>query len=153
MTAIRREPFNRDHARAVYATNGRDAGADHVIVDVHGARTAQRLTTPVFGARQVQHVAQHPEQRHLGVDLEAMLSAVDAKCDGHGLSPCDGHSAPVFTQASISAPNCACVPGAGSRSWPGCQPQPTSSSWALCSTICASDFPPLRLGSFICSQM
>ena len=39
-----------------------------------------------------------------------------------------GHAAPVCTQASTSAPACACVPGAGVRPKPGCQAQPTSVS-------------------------
>ena len=64
-----------------------------------------------------------------------------------------GHAAPVSIQAAISAPNCACVPGAGSRWPPGRQPQPTSESCAMCSWICASVLPPLRPGSLICSQI
>src|ERR1700736_6966426 len=39
-----------------------------------------------------------------------------------------GQAAPVFTQASTSAPASFCVPGAGLRSRPGAQAQPTSVS-------------------------
>jgi len=38
--------------------------------------------------------------------------------------------------ASISAANCFCVPGAGSRGKPGAQAQPTSGSSARCAWIC-----------------
>ena len=38
----------------------------------------------------------------------------------------------------------------GPRVPPGCQPQPTSESCAMCSWICASVLPPFRAGSLIC---
>src|SRR5688572_21680810 len=114
-------------------------------VEVNSASAAQRLAATVLRPGQAEHVAQCPEQRHLRIDIEHVLDAIDL--DLHRLS--SGHSAPVSTHAAVSAPNSAWVPGAGSRSAPGAQPHATSSSCPLCSTICARLFPPLRLGSLI----
>lgn len=61
-----------------------------------------------------------------------------------------GQAAPDFTHALMSSPNSACVPGTGWRPAPGFQPQPTSSSCAMCSTISSMVLPPLRAGSLIC---
>ena len=56
-----------------------------------------------------------------------------------------GHTAPLSTHALVRSPNAACVPGAGSRSGPGFQPQPTSSSLPLCSISCARRHPAVLL--------
>ena len=44
-------------------------------------------------------------------------------------------------------------PGTGSRPAPGCHPQPTEESLAMCSTSSSMVLPPLRAGSLICWQM
>ena len=49
-----------------------------------------------------------------------------------------GHAAPESAHALMSAPKAACVPGAGSRSAPGCPAQPTNGSRDMCSKM-ASD--------------
>src|SRR5580765_3370257 len=64
-----------------------------------------------------------------------------------------GQAEPVSIQAAISAPNCSCVPGAGSRVPPGRQAQPTRVSCVMCSWICARVLPPFRRGSLTCSQI
>ena len=64
-----------------------------------------------------------------------------------------GHTAPLVTQASTSAPACFCVPGAGLRPAPGAHAQPTRWSSPICSTRLASDRLPLRAGSLIWAQI
>jgi hypothetical protein len=64
-----------------------------------------------------------------------------------------GQAAPEATQAEISALNCACVPGAGSRVPPGLQFQPTKLSRAMCSSSWARVRLPLQRLSLICSQI
>src|SRR3982074_4075 len=64
-----------------------------------------------------------------------------------------GQVAPASAQALISSPNCFWVPGAGVRPAPGCQPQPTSSSSAMCVISAAISLPPLRSLSLICRQI
>jgi hypothetical protein len=64
-----------------------------------------------------------------------------------------GHSAPLAAQAFISAAKVDAVPGAGCRPGPGAQVQSTSGSVAICSTIWASVFTPLRSLSLIWAQI
>ena len=132
MTAVRREPLDGDAPLARGAANRRHAGAHHLAVEVHGARAAQRLAAAVLRAGEAEHVAQRPEQRHLGIDVELPLCAVDTKRDVHRRTSWLGHSAPVSTHAATIAPNCSWVPGAGSRSAPGDQPHATSACRARC---------------------
>src|SRR3954453_1996157 len=154
MTSIGREPFDCHHIPVPDSTNGRYAGTDNLAIEVYCASAAERLAAAIFGASETEHVAKHPKKWHLRIDVELMSLAINANCETHGLASSLGHSAPVCTQAAMISPNCSCVPGAGSRSAPGAQPHATKLlSCALCSTICASDLPPFRFGSFICSQM
>ena len=44
--------------------------AHHLAVEVHGARAAERLAAAVLRAGEAEHVAQGPQQRHLGIDVE-----------------------------------------------------------------------------------
>src|SRR3954468_18044242 len=121
---------------------------------MHCACTTERFATAVLRSGEAEYVTECPQQRHLGIDLELLWRAVHTNRDTHRRTSSRGHSAPVSTHAATIAPSCSCVPGAGSRSWPGDQPHATSAlSWALCSTIASSDLPPLRFGSFSCSQI
>lgn len=51
-----------------------------------------------------------------------------AKTEAHIFNQLRGHTAPVLTHASVSAPARCCVPGAEARPNPGAQAQPTSVS-------------------------
>ena len=44
---------------------------------MHGARSAKRDTTAEFGAAHAEHVAQHPEQRGIGIDIDAVRGSVN----------------------------------------------------------------------------
>src|SRR5262249_14332170 len=143
-----RQALDRRDGVARGAADRRDARAHGVAVEVHGARTAQRLAAAVLGAGEAEQVAQHPQERHGLVGVDLAQDAVDAELD-HRLTSSAGHSAPLSIQAWTSAPSSAWVPGAGARSAPGRQAQPTSASCARWSPIWASVRPPLRAGSLI----
>jgi hypothetical protein len=64
-----------------------------------------------------------------------------------------GQFAPVEIQASMRAPNSACVPGAGERPSPGFHAHPTSGSVDACSWIFERLRPPFRASSFNCKQI
>src|SRR5437879_5102403 len=114
-----------------------------------GAGAAQRLPATVLGAGQAEQIAEHPQERHVGIGVDDTLDAVDVEL--HGRAPSFGQTAPVSIHARTSAPNAACEPGAGSRSAPGAQPHATSGSCALCSAIASSVRLPLRFGFLSCS--
>src|SRR5262249_19998788 len=64
-------------------------------VDMHGARAAQRLAAPELRSGHAEHVAQHPKQRGVTVDVEIVDFSIDF--DGHGhtaISPGLAHAAP-----------------------------------------------------------
>ena len=48
------------------------AGARRDAIDVHGAGAALRDAAAVFGAGQAERVAQHPQQRRIGIDIDVM---------------------------------------------------------------------------------
>src|SRR5262249_58879197 len=57
-------------------------------VDMHGARAAQRLAAPELRSGHAEHVAQHPKQRGVTVDVETMGYSIDFDGHGHnGISP------------------------------------------------------------------
>jgi hypothetical protein len=60
-----------------------DAGTRRETVDVHGARAAQRQTSPEFRAGQTEHVTQDPKQRRVAVDVDAVRASVDFDREGH----------------------------------------------------------------------
>ena len=151
--AVRGQALDGGDRLARRAGQRHHAGPHRLAVEVHGAGAAERLAAAVLGAGEAEEIAQRPQERHLGIGVEAVLGAVDAQRDHRVASVAGGQAAPVSIQARIRSPNCFCVPGAGVRPWPGFQPQATSSSWALCSQICSSVLPPLRAGSLICAQI
>src|SRR5208282_1353020 len=73
------------------ALDGGDTGAGGNTVDMHGARTAERHATAEFRAGHAEHVAQHPEERRVAVDIDAVCVPVDR--DGEGHDYCSGASA------------------------------------------------------------
>ena len=54
-----------------------DAGPRRRAVDMHGAGAAQRGSAAEFGAGHAKHIAQHPKQRRVGVDIDAVCGSVD----------------------------------------------------------------------------
>ncbi|MNF73831.1 hypothetical protein D3C84_558450 [compost metagenome] len=50
---------------------------------MHGAGAAERHAAAELGAGHAQHVAQDPKQRRVGVDVDAVLSAIDLQGEGH----------------------------------------------------------------------
>ena len=58
-----------------------DARADALAVDVNGARAAQRHAAAELRARHAEVLAQDPEQRRLGIDVEGVDLPVDIQAD------------------------------------------------------------------------
>src|SRR5215475_1776576 len=72
--ADRLDRGDRAVANAVYRCL---AGPDRLAVDMHGAGSAQRLATAELGTGHAEHIAQHPQQRDIAVDINLMGCAVD----------------------------------------------------------------------------
>src|SRR5258708_121008 len=51
---------------------------------MHGARAALCDTAAEFRAGQTDHVAQHPEERRIGLDIDLSRCSVDFDCDHRG---------------------------------------------------------------------
>src|SRR6195256_3064563 len=81
MAAIGRQTLDGGHAPRADRVHRRDARADWLPIQVHGARTAQGHAAAELGAGQAQRVAQHPQQRHVGIDIDFGVLAVDAELD------------------------------------------------------------------------
>src|SRR5579871_1106141 len=64
----------------------RDAGANRLLVDNHGAGAAQRLATAEFRAGQSGLVAQIPQQCKIGVAVPGLVLSIDLEFD-HMSSP------------------------------------------------------------------
>jgi hypothetical protein len=65
------------YCRPAWRRSGRDA------IEVHGAGATQRLAAAEFGAGHPQHVAQHPEQRRIAIDIGRVRLPVDLNDEGH----------------------------------------------------------------------
>src|SRR5262245_6787954 len=81
----RTDRLDRGDRGAADAVDGGDAGADGDAVDMHGAGAAQRQAAAELGAGHAEHVAQHPEERRVAVDIDAVGAAVDFDGEGHGV--------------------------------------------------------------------
>ena len=80
VTARSRDRADRQHA-----------GAHRLAVEMHGAGAALRDAAAELGAGHAEHVAQHPEQRHVRRRVERFLFAIDRQRCGHkALSNLDG---------------------------------------------------------------
>src|SRR3984893_6613917 len=90
MAAIGRQTLDGGYALRADGIHARDARADWLPIQVHGARTAQGHTAAELGAGQAQRVAQHPQQRRVGIDIHCGVLAVDAEPDH--CTPCTGAS-------------------------------------------------------------
>src|SRR5262249_45935372 len=54
-----------------------------VAVDMHRAGTAQRHAAAELGARHAEHVAQHPQERGVAVNVDRPVDAIDPNRGGH----------------------------------------------------------------------
>lgn len=80
-TAVLLQSFNGD-ARVVFdAVPGNRAGAHCTPVEGHRARTTLTIAAAVLAADRIQLIAQHVQQRAVGVNLYAVSDAVDLKLD------------------------------------------------------------------------
>src|SRR3989449_11978 len=73
--------FNGCDVSAGDGGNRRDAGAGGLAVEMDGAGAAQRHAAAELGAGQPDHVAQHPEQRHVRRHVDLMGLTVDFQRD------------------------------------------------------------------------
>src|SRR5438270_283078 len=60
-----------------------DTGAHRDAIEMHGASAAQCHAAAELRAGHAQHVAQHPKQRRVAVDIDAMRLTVDFNGEGH----------------------------------------------------------------------
>jgi hypothetical protein len=77
MVIVQGQALDGSHLPANGAANLRHAGPHSFPVEVYRAGAALRNTTSKFGARESQEVPQYPQQRHVGVCVYLIRSAVD----------------------------------------------------------------------------
>ena len=82
--ALRRlsDRLDRGDRALADAVDRGDAGPRRRAVDMHGASAARRLAATELTPGHAEHVAQHPQQR--GVDIDLMGCAVDLQRESHG---------------------------------------------------------------------
>src|SRR5882672_1882092 len=71
--------LDRGDALAGCGSDRRNARAHRLAVEVDGARAAQAEAATEFGAGHSEHIAKHPEQRRVVVDIGAAKFAVDCQ--------------------------------------------------------------------------
>ena len=109
---MRRKTFDGLHLLAHHRSNRRHTGADRLAIHMNGAGAAQRHATAEFGARQVQRIAQHPEQGGVGGRFHLMDRSVDFKRNFHGVIPCKigwQHWPPYYAATISALPLCHCA--------------------------------------------
>src|SRR5882724_3780289 len=84
--AALREPFDGQHLLAGGGGHRHRARAHRLAVQVNGAGAALGDAAAEFGALHVEHVAQHPQQGHFGLDVDVVLLAVDGEFDHSEIS-------------------------------------------------------------------
>jgi hypothetical protein len=75
--------LNGGDSRVADAFDRGDAGTNGSPVQMHGAGAAQRPAATEFRAGHAEHVAQHPKQRGVPVDIGLVIVAVDFDFEGH----------------------------------------------------------------------
>src|SRR6185503_11417021 len=100
--AIGRQAFDRDYlVGGLHVAHRQGAGAHDLAVEVHGAGAALRDAASVLGARQPDLLADHPEQRRVGLHLHVTDLAVDVQLRHGALPPAivadSGSGAEVLT--------------------------------------------------------
>src|SRR5260221_185536 len=81
------EPAERGHLVSLDRADRRHAGASSRAVDQHRAGAALRHAAAVFGAIELEIVAQHVEQRRVRLGIDRARRPVDLQADGHCGSP------------------------------------------------------------------
>jgi hypothetical protein len=81
MQAIRGNVFDGTNIAVGSSLHGDDARADALAILMHRAGTAQRHAAGELGPGQTEHVAQVPEQRHIGFAVEGVLYTIDFEID------------------------------------------------------------------------
>src|SRR6185436_6228443 len=80
------EPFDRhDLLRRAHRRHRPHARAHRLAIDVHGAGAALRDATAVLGAGERELLAQHPQQRRVGLGVEIAILAIDVQARHHRL--------------------------------------------------------------------
>src|SRR5882672_2622869 len=132
----------------------RHAGAALLAVDMHRARPAYGDAAAELGSREAEHIAQHPEHRRVAGHIRFLQFAVQAKRDHGWLLLTDlrsgspaSHGAPLLIHRRTCSSNPGLSNGGTSRPGPGCQPQATRWSVAMCCSSIASERPPFVPGS------
>src|ERR1700752_1342338 len=94
MVVVPGEALDGDHLRAIESTDRHRTGPHGGAVDMHRAGAALRYAAAEFCARQPDHVAQHPEERSIGLYVDLPGYSVDVNRDHRG-SPLSLRSRPV----------------------------------------------------------
>jgi hypothetical protein len=79
----RADGLDRGDLGAADAVDRGDAGTRGDAVDMHRADAAERHAAAELGASHAQHIAQHPQERGVIVDIDCSLDAVDLDFDCH----------------------------------------------------------------------
>jgi hypothetical protein len=69
---------------AADAVDRDDTGTGGDAIDMHGAGAAQRHAAAELRAGHAEHVAQHPQERRIAVDIDAVCVPVDFDVKSHG---------------------------------------------------------------------
>ena len=80
--AVFRQALDGGDGLLAYCRNGQRAGAHGGVFEMHGAGPALSDAAAVFGAHELQVVAQHPEQRGGGVHVHLPGLAIDVEGEG-----------------------------------------------------------------------
>jgi hypothetical protein len=78
-----RRYFDGRDGRIAEAVDRSDAGTDRDAVDMHGARPAQRDSAAELRAGHAEHVAQHPQEWRVAIDIDAVRLTVDFYSEDH----------------------------------------------------------------------
>src|SRR5712671_2484295 len=103
-----------------------DTGTDGDTVEMHGAGAAERHAAAELRAGHAEHIAQHPQERGVAVNIDRPIDAVDLDRGGHRyLHTIRGSDAKTsFRWHSRGTAQLACGPSGSyaapcERSWPG----------------------------------
>src|SRR2546421_12657312 len=80
-----RQSLEREHALASSAGHRERARAHRLTVYVHRARSALSNAAAELRSLDVEHVAQHPQKRHLGLDIHLPRPSIHTQLDHSGL--------------------------------------------------------------------
>ena len=81
MVAVGRQPLDGDDLLALGRRDRRDAGAGRRAAEMDGAGAAERDAAAELGAGEPEFVAEVPQQRHVGIAVEAARSPVHGQFD------------------------------------------------------------------------